>query len=267
MSNFSYIAPNIVVGNDPSQSVQQMREFGQDRYKADVLDTLQAIWDGSWTGTAVIQAIAEKSGTKVVISPFLNVTCNSESNARPDWAKAGEINIRFTPADWSAGSCGRQGPGATPDAVLLHELVHAYRQIQGHTLRVLAPVPGFIYEDEHEFYAILLANIHLSAKNQRVLRRDHKGYKVLYPELASSEPFLTNLIEHRRLVENFVNENGALCNTVRRDQCVFNPIDYFLKNRFAMVELNKHRFDPMVPVDLAAGRAVLEQAEKMLRGQ
>jgi len=70
MSNFSYIAPNIVVGNDPSQSVQQMREFGQDRYKADVLDTLQAIWDGSWTGTAVIQAIAEKSGTKVVISPF-----------------------------------------------------------------------------------------------------------------------------------------------------------------------------------------------------
>src|SRR5262249_12462764 len=180
-------------------------------------------------------------------------------------AKAGEINVRFTPSDWSRGSCSKQGPGATPDAMLLHELVHAYRQIRGHVFKVKVRVPGFLYENEHEFYAILLANINLSAKNERVLRRDHDGYKILYPELASSEPFLKNLIEHRRLVESFYNQNIPLCDTVRRDQCVFNPIDYFIKNRAAMLQMNIRKPDPPGPTDLASRRLQLEQVEESLR--
>ncbi len=270
MADFSNIAPNIIVGTAPSQSVQQIRAFGQEKYKADVQAALDAIWNGSWTGTAIIQGIAENSRVKVIISPFLEVTCNAGATDHAAWAKPGEFSVEFTPADYSAsGSCAKGRPGTSPDAVLLHELVHAYRQIRGHSagIRTLLKVPGFKYEDEHEFYAILLTNIHMSAKGERILRRDHDGYKPLYPELSSSEPFLKNFIEHRRLVGEIVNENSALCNTVRRDQCAFNPIDYFMKNRFAMIEMNKHRYDPLLPNDPESARRVLQQANEILKNE
>lgn len=271
MADFSYIAPNIIVGTDPAQSVAQVRASKPEVYKKAVLDCLDEIWDKSWTGTAVIQAIAKISGKKVIITPFNDPFCNAESDPLPSWGKPGEISVRFSPSAWSSnGSCSKGAPGSMPDEVLLHELVHAYRQMKGRVLGIGVSVPGFQYENEHEFYSILLTNIHMSVKNQRVLRRDHRRFSapnsLMYPELSSSEPFLTNFSDHRRLVKAFVTENSDLCTTICRDQCAFNPISYFMKNSLAMRQMDIHRAQPtkLELIDDANLQKMIDQSEKLL---
>jgi hypothetical protein len=229
MADFSYIAPNIIVGNDPAQGIAEVRMSGFQQYKNSVLDCLNTIWNGSWTGTGVIQGIAQKPDIRVVITPFNDTQCNADSNPFPQWATNREINIRFSPSSWKAGgSCSSGGPGSLPDEVLLHELVHAYRQMNGWVSQISLSLPGFMYENDHEFYSILLTNIHMSAMSRRVLRRDHRsmrsGNAMLYPELSSSEPFLRHIQGHRKLVRQFITDNPSLSLTICRDLCTFNPV-------------------------------------------
>jgi hypothetical protein len=268
MANFRF-APNIIVapGTDDVSMRETNRSINFADYERDTLATLHAIWDGSWTGTSIIQGIADKPGIKVIITPFNVRVCNARSDPFPNWTSSREINVQFLPSTWKAGSPCATGPWASPAAVLLHELVHAYRQICGKVMSVSVEVPGFRYDDKEEFYAILLTNIHLSATGQRVLRRDHTD-RPLYPELSTSEPFLVHLREHRQLIHDFLCDHYGICqNHVRVDQCAFNPIDYFLKHSARMVELMKRKPDPPSEADLAARRLLEESINrKILKG-
>lgn len=88
-----------------------------------------------------------------------------------------DARITFTPGLWAEtdGYCRRSGsklggPGSSPDAVLFHELVHAYRHITGSRLEYSRTVDGFPSQKYEEFVAILVTNVYLSAANSTQLR-------------------------------------------------------------------------------------------------
>lgn len=77
--------------------------------------------------------------------------------------------ILFRRADWMV----NRGPGSGPDEVLFHELVHAIRFMEGKDLSrrplglSVANLKGSYvepYDNEEEFFAILLSNIYISEK-------------------------------------------------------------------------------------------------------
>jgi hypothetical protein len=55
-------------------------------------------------------------------------------------------------------------PGSLPDTVLLHEMIHGLRQIQGRDNKW--PMTGSVrdYENEEEFLAIQITNVYTSSK-------------------------------------------------------------------------------------------------------
>jgi hypothetical protein len=76
--------------------------------------------------------------------------------------------IEFTPGVFRGAAM--RNPGAAPDEVLFHELVHASRTMRGVVRQAFVSQD---YEDHEEYLAIALANIYLSDKGQRILRGDH----------------------------------------------------------------------------------------------
>ena len=79
-----------------------------------------------------------------------------------------------------------KGPGAAPDELLLHELVHAMRGVSGKGLRCFGAPRG--YSDYEEFVAILITNVY-SSEMGRSLRKDVEGFKPLPTQLCSSQAF------------------------------------------------------------------------------
>jgi hypothetical protein len=72
-----------------------------------------------------------------------------------------DVRIWFTPAMWADKS---RGPASAPDEVLLHELIHASRQVSGVSRRDHVGK----YTNEEEFIAIMIDNIYLSEKTSGV---------------------------------------------------------------------------------------------------
>jgi hypothetical protein len=97
------------------------------------------------------------------------------------------VNIRF-----SVGTVPVGGPGAQPDEVLCHELVHALRMTQGK----FNPIPTDDnirkYDSEEEFLAVVTTNVYMSANAKMEFRADHTGNKRLEPPLNTSEGFLVS---------------------------------------------------------------------------
>lgn len=86
------------------------------------------------------------------------------------------VIIDYSPDMWGKrGSAHLTGPGSEPDEVLLHELVHAGRELKGveSTRAVGNNDVDLLYENEEEFVAIVITNIYLSEKKQTRLRGTH----------------------------------------------------------------------------------------------
>ncbi|MCI0642966.1 MAG: type III secretion system effector protein [Gemmataceae bacterium] len=98
-----------------------------------------------------------------------------------------DATVRFTPGVWAetTGECRQpgskfQGPGSTPDAVLFHELFHAYRIMTGTQLKTRISIDGHTSQAYEEFAAILVTNVYLSDLKKTDLRSfDHGAYGVL----------------------------------------------------------------------------------------
>ena len=82
--------------------------------------------------------------------------------------KGSNVRVWYTPAMWADRS---RGPASAPDEVLLHELIHASRQVSGVSRRRSVRK----YDNEEEFIGIMIDNIYLSEKNQRVFRGTHES--------------------------------------------------------------------------------------------
>jgi hypothetical protein len=78
--------------------------------------------------------------------------------------------------------------GEAMDDLLLHELVHALRQMQ-HKWN-MAPSEDPHYDNQEEWLAIMLTNIYMAEKGDWPLRADHWGYNALAHTLDTSKKFM-----------------------------------------------------------------------------
>jgi hypothetical protein len=158
-----------------------------------------------------------------------------------------DSEIHFTPQEpvpicgsgVVASACRLRGQGEhNPDETLLHELVHSLRELLGQFHRYPTVVSG--YDNEEEFFAILLTNIYISEKGGEVLRSSHHGaFGALSPDLAGSEKFLgkgdpvitVEKFENRRLIKKLAGQNYDVCSTIAAHvKAAFNPIGEYMNN-------------------------------------
>jgi hypothetical protein len=124
-----------------------------------------------------------------------------------------------------------------PDDMLVHELVHSLREMRGQLN--LIPTRNAIYDNQEEYFAILLQNIYASEKGLTMFRGNHRSYGPLPKSLSTSETFLgkgqrplsMEQLENRQLVSRLTNECLILCrNVLSHVQAAFNPIREYLLN-------------------------------------
>ncbi len=88
--------------------------------------------------------------------------------------------IMFSPEAYSQSS----RPFDKPDVVLLHELVHSLRHIQG--LRNPVPTKEKVWDNEEEYLAVVVEDVYQSAQGINHLRRGHGSEKLLPPQDTSA---------------------------------------------------------------------------------
>ena len=125
----------------------------------------------------------------------------------------------------------KHSPGFAPDQILCHELVHAARYLGGDFHQVRIPsMPD--YDNEEEYYAVLVTNIYTSEKgrNFESLRKSHhrrNGPEMTRPE---ESPFVFLMEDDNlRLIAKFCKQHPVIAPMIARAQCTFNPIrDYYV---------------------------------------
>jgi hypothetical protein len=124
-------------------------------------------------------------------------------------------------------------------------LVHALREMCGEFNQI--PTENKDWDNEEEYFAILVTNIYLSERGKKYLGSNHHDFAPLSPSLSTSEKFLgkgvsplsRTQLENRRLVNKFVTENRSLCTNIKdKVDAGFNPIGEYLRNTGA------YPFDP-----------------------
>jgi hypothetical protein len=132
--------------------------------------------------------------------------------------------ISFTPSMWTNPGA---GPGGSADQILLHEMLHGYRQLRG---RMLSTAGGMgNYDTFEEYFAIVITNMYLSeatGSSTTPLRAHYDGSTTLpYPQLFPDSQ------ENRRHLLRIHRENSELTGRLAfRSRGPFNPFrDLFLQ--------------------------------------
>jgi hypothetical protein len=239
---------------------------GSPAYEKGVLEQLNKLWD-TWTGWAVLRGIIDTTKT-VTIVPYSEAdrkkmgSGNAYARAKNSWAasplpgfgpKGSDSEVHFSPADFHAsrppvcyyrktpaGPClagVSYAQNTGPDDALVHELVHSLREMRGQLNLVPTRTTG--YENQEEYFAILLQNIYGSEKGLTIFRGNHLTNARLSKSLSTSETFLgkgqrplsTEQLENRQLVPRLTNECLTLCrNVLAHVRAAFNPISEYLRN-------------------------------------
>jgi hypothetical protein len=159
-------------------------------------------------------------------------TTRDDKYDRSGTGDGSDVHVKYSPRIYRGSGCYGGVFGSQPDEILFHELVHAYRMMQG----LYNPVPTktadlWNYLNEEEWLAILIANIYIAAKNslQNQLRADHEGHTKLEAPLNSSVGFLNNE-DHRGLVQKYWMQEGALYQFLATVFAPYNPIYEFVTN-------------------------------------
>jgi hypothetical protein len=123
----------------------------------------------------------------------------------------------------------KHSPGMKPDEVLCHELMHAARYLGGDAKTT--PIPSMPdYENEEEYFAILVSNIYSSEKGRGVesFRKSH--HITDKPEMTVVEAapfvFLTEGDNHR-LIAKFCSQHPVIAPMIAAAPAAFNPIRDF----------------------------------------
>jgi len=234
-------------------TIPSIKVVGNTHYQLEIDTTLDEI-ARTFTGRALLNGFRTYPGRTTTILPLFNRldtatqahgsdadgTFKGEQQFEASGPNAGrplpgtlrgtgvgtDAFIFFRRQDWD----GSDGPGTLPDEVLFHEMVHALRMMGGKSC-TRAPVGLPQYQTEEEFFAILLANIHVSEKAQGEevpLRADH----IHDPGKVNSTP-LRNPGEFHKLPVNIVliqklmSQLPVVTNfiaNIDEGRCLFNPI-------------------------------------------
>jgi hypothetical protein len=187
---------NIIIEGNPNNVDWEPYGRGFEMMVAELLATLRK----SWTGWAVLRALYDRRKNKnkedqcVYIVPMSPDTWKQTGGALGatgpltpadatsasgrglrggDYPMPGERDNRYDPLPFKGTGIGsscvvhfRPRGYRRPDCTLLHELVHAVRQMSGLMDRVPTDHMLSMYEDEEEIYPDLVKNIYLSERGE-----------------------------------------------------------------------------------------------------
>ncbi len=203
--------------------------FQRDRH-IDECSRIFANYRGRVIGRALKDAL-DQTGNELRIYPFFNFALYSmppfnplglNSTAQPamDKLDGSDAIVMFSPHMWNdqngnPGSAGFGGPGTQQDEVLFHELIHGLRYMAGVNEKG-APDDSDPVEEQ---IAIVLANIYIAEKNQRVLRGNHGGFA----PLPHPHDFLKNP-KNKQLLLNFKRKQRDFFDAVAEVPAWWNPI-------------------------------------------
>ena len=212
------------------------------RFEQQVVDLLTKIHADEEVGRPILKSLW--LGAQIQILPGDTMVNVNASNL--DAEAAGEqVTIRgrdaVTTGKGSAATVfvslallrGLSGPAAQPDAVLLHELVHAARATQG----VMKHTPLGRFDNFEEWVAIMLANMYVSsAYKSTTLRGDHQSAQLrtlgslTHQNIVVSNPGLAESSLYRYVpmfrdeILTLVGDSEALTLKLKDAKCAFNPL-------------------------------------------
>jgi hypothetical protein len=229
---------------------------GSKEYEKKIEDLLTSI-SSYWPGYALIQAIGAVENKQMKIIPYdpgevgvceaATATKDVRRAAPPgfhyydedgdlsSWIGTGEgtdAEVSFSPWAWVPGACATY-PGSLPDEILVHEMVHGLRMMEGRrNKKPTSSNPE--YNDEEEFLAIHFTNTYLSAKAgpRRVrLRGAHNTKYIPSQELpdqySTTAGFLRNP-DFLRILARHITE--PLFRRMVGGKAEFNPIGELVAN-------------------------------------
>jgi hypothetical protein len=199
------------------------------------------------TGRILLTSI-KYHGKPVAITPYTAGNCNAIGGGNTvGGQRVG--TVQYSPDTFSLhGACSATksvlNRGLYWDEILFHELVHVFRWVSGKWSKspVLAGLSN--YDDTEEFYAVLLTNIYISDRTNKIksgLRRDHHGFSALEPQLTQPWGFFSSGMQTYGLIQRFVNENPGLSVRIANDvaSAQFNPIADYYADREKAEKLSK----------------------------
>jgi len=230
------------------------------RYAQSVIDLLDQL-HASATGRAIIEAIQRAPmGDGVKIEPYIGDPAkppNASASAVEPVGKPSregepkEALVEFTPANWQCDDELAEllkplgivlnddwGPGACPDEVLLHELVHALFIVTGTSLKRRVPFQVGRYATKSrnpkhpdwrgpyemdEFMAIMITNIYHSESGRAFIRHSHTDHAA---HDISEEQFL-DFGMNRAHVRLLRRKHPELFNTLNNVSASWNPLRGF----------------------------------------
>jgi hypothetical protein len=144
------------------------------------------------------------------------------------------VHVDFTPGMWrtppalggSPGTTSTSGPGSQADEILLHEMLHGYRDMTGKLL--CTSTGNDDYDTFEEYFAIVITNMYVSEVSgnpNAPLRSNHHSFSRLsYPDLFPDQA------ENRRRLQRIHGESLNLTERLAlRGRGPFNPFrDLFL---------------------------------------
>ena len=192
----------------------------------------------SKTGQAVIKKI--RAHGVVLIRPWTKQEMNAVAKSNPILGIIGIIE--FSPSTWETivivhgipmpNHVVILNPGFKPDEVLLHEMVHAGRVLGGDLKTIKLKGAMKDYDNEEEFFAVLIANIYLSEKGtpSTFLRPSHRLGGILAAAKQASEAFLF-VDDNYRLIEKLCDQQPIVTKMLRDVPGRFNPIRAYYESR------------------------------------
>lgn len=139
------------------------------------------------------------------------------------------VNTVLTFSPGSSACAG--GLASEPDVVLLHELVHALRKMQG--LENSDPLDASFwisqYDDTEEWLAILVENVYRSGKGQTQFRGAHDPTTKLQPPEDTSDGFMDNP-GNRSLMQKYYRQWRPVFGDLSGAPAKFNPFRAYTLN-------------------------------------
>jgi hypothetical protein len=128
---------------------------------------------------------------------------------------------------------------AFPEAVLMHELVHAMHQMRGG----IEPYPmADGYDNREEFYAIVITNIYCSLTHHP-LRRNHHGFAMFDPSSPLGVDFhLRYTTEIDALASETAGLGLQIFSNLSRVPAMFNPIRAFVRHLARNANISEHEW-------------------------
>jgi hypothetical protein len=180
-----------------------LREIGQARSKRAIImpPDLAAKYFSTDEGNSSTNPVddnfrdAQKRGASATTCGIPETRKEREANTATGYGS--DTIVSYDPRNYATfgrDGLGAQGPGSAPDEILLHELVHAMRDVNGQGDRCFGCPQG--YKSYEEFVAVVITNVY-SSEGGRPLRKNYNGFDPLTDSvLSTSQGFFTAYQEY-----------------------------------------------------------------------